>query len=1259
MKKTLIRSLYFYTLAALYPFLAQAKDNPELNTARFQKTPLVFIENKGQIVDENGKNRNDIHFRIAAQEVNIFVESGEIHYQWTKLKNFDPKAEKANLDVDIYRLDVELEGANKGVLPIRNESNDYFENYYLPHCREGVTAHAFNKVTYPNIYPNIDWVLYNNDGHLKYDFIVRPGGNPADIKLKYSGNTGRTTDAEGNIHIITPFGSITEQKLVCLNNGQVVPSSFNSTDEHHVGFNIGDYKGTLIIDPQVEWSTYYGGSVLETGYTVATDTSGGAYLGGWTTSTGNIATSGTHQTSHAGSKDAYLVRFSKTCSRVWGTYYGGSGDDDFFSSALDTGGNIYLAGITNSTGLSSGAVHQTALGGGTDCYVVKFNSITGTRIWATYYGGTSNESIANEHQVWIACDTKNNLYLCGNTTSTGANVISTAGSYQPNLSQALAGTFSDGFLARLTDGGTRVWGTYFGDTASDRMIKIIFDRANNVYVAGEVKTPSNNSIATSNGHQQSYGGGPSDVFLTKFTPAGQRVWSTFYGGSGLESPEGLAADVYNYIYMSGSTNSQTAISTPNSHQPALAGSGVTQDCFLVKFDTAGNRIWGTYYGGDNVDHCGDMAMDAFGNICFTGFTGSNIGISTPGVPQATLGGGFDAFLAIFTLNGVRYWASYIGGTDFDNGWGLKYSKFGDLYLVGNSASATNIATTTSGTYQIARSGVQDAFLTKYQADTSTFILYPFNVTNICAGDSFDINYGITNPFRAGNIFYLQLSDATGSFANPDTIGSLASVGTGTIRGRTKITTAGGTGYRVRIVSSKPASTSLETIVPMTIRTLPVKPIAGSNTPVCSDGAPLNLTAVTTTPGVSYSWTGPNSFTSILQNPTVTSPPIAATGDYVLTVTLNGCYTKDTENVVVNITPVKPTVSSSSPVCEGGNLNLFASTITTGVTYSWTGPDTFASTLQNPTRYGIKSLSAGYYVATAARLACISKDSVLVTTNPTFTPVVTASVSPADTICLGDTLTFTGIGAGGGPAPTYQWQKNGVDISGEITANLTYSGLADQDVLTLIYKGSGPCLSVPADTSDGIVITVLSAVVPGVAINASPGITIPPNTLITFSTKDTNGGSAPSYKWYRNNIEIPGAISNVLPQYSTVDLQTGDQICVTMISSLSCAEPDSASACTQLIEVTGIDGLTGANGLQLFPNPNNGSFTLKASAAGNKPLVLEVINAIGQSVFTTTVMPVNNELNTTVNLGEQHANGLYMLRIKGDNGLKQIKFTLRQ
>jgi hypothetical protein len=147
------------------------------------------------------------------------------------------------------------------------------------------------------------------------------------------------------------------------------------------------------------------------------------------------------------------------------------------------------------------------------------------------------------------------------------------------------------------------------------------------------------------------------------------------------------------------------------------------------------------------------------------------------------------------------------------------------------------------------------------------------------------------------------------------------------------------------------------------------PVAGNNGPLC-EGSSLNLT-VTAIPGAVYQWTGPNGFTSALQNPVIANATSAANGLYSVVATLNGC-TSSPQNTfaTINTTPVTPTASNDGPVCVGGTLNLSASTIV-GATYTWTGPNGYSANSQNPVITNAQATHAGTYNVVATVNGCVS------------------------------------------------------------------------------------------------------------------------------------------------------------------------------------------------------------------------------------------------------------------------------------------------
>ncbi len=734
----MLRSTLFYIIFLLIPLTASARIS-----SLQQSNSLSFIENKGQVTDQYYKPRTDIQFKLAATAgLNIFISSGAIHYQWSKQtskgKNENPKDKlllhtlrtyDSGLRTDMYRMDVELIGANKNAEIITEQKQDYYENYYTSSMGDnGVTVYAYSKITYKNIYPNIDWVLSVNNSLLKHEFIVRPGGNPADIKLKYNGHTSLSIGKDGDIEAISPVGSVTEQAPICFTeNGTVVASSFQ-LDRDILSYNITNYTGTLVIDPNLVWATYYGGNGIEEAHGGITDSAGNTYLTGCTSSIINIATVGAYQTALSASNywDAFLVKFNNFGQRQWGTYYGGLGEDIGLGVSSDFSGNIYLTGITSSTsGIASPSAYQSIYGGGThDAFLVKFSN-SGQRKWATYYGG-SGWDVAYK----VVTDSVSNVYITGTTASISG--ITSSGTYQPSY----GGGDADAFLTKFDSSGQKQWSTYYGSSGNDTSYALAIDLMNNIYIAG--RTTSTSGIVSPGAFQVAYGGGTFDAFLVKFNDLGQRQWATYYGGTDYDAVYGLFANALGDIIITGCTGSTSNIASTGAYQDTY---GSNDDAFLAEFDSTGQRLWATYYGGTGLDVGIALAGDTSGNIYLAGYTASPTGIASPGAYQVSYGGNNeDAFLAKFNNSGQRLWATYYGGSNTDAAFSVGVDANRNIFLAGSSASISGIAT--SGAYQDTLEGGIDDFLAKFDSSsgnvsinnfipaTNDIQIYPNPITSI-------------------------------------------------------------------------------------------------------------------------------------------------------------------------------------------------------------------------------------------------------------------------------------------------------------------------------------------------------------------------------------------------------------------------------------------------------------------------------------------------------------------------------------------------
>lgn len=429
--------------------------------------------------------------------------------------------------------------------------------------------------------------------------------------------------------------------------------------------------------------------------------------------------------------------------------------------------------------------------------------------------------------------------------------------------------------------------------------------------------------------------------------------------------------------------------------------------------------------------------------------------------------------------------------------------------------------------------------------------------------------------------------------------------------------------------------------------------ASSNTPVCEENS-LQLNSTSTTTGVTYSWTGPNSFSATIQNPSIASPVVAHTGDFVVTatVTATGCSAQATTPVVVKIKPSKPTLTSNSAVCTGYNIEL-TSNSTTGASYSWTGPLNYSSNQQNPIRVNASNNMEGYYKVVANINGCPSHpDSIFVDIVPS--PSIGAfPSSPGAKICSGETIYFFGVSANTGTNPTYQWMKNNVAIAGADSLKYSSSTLVAGDVIKLrMTPGSDVSCNNDIFSVD-MPIVVLPYLPPSVVITMEPSTHIWPGLMVTFTANTTDAGKNPRYQWKVNGQDIQGATGKT---WATTELGNNDIVTCSIISNYDCPQPLSgnSNAITVPVRVS-IGNVKGMGAITLFPNPNHGSFTIKGKITSGK-VKAEIINAVGQVVYTKEITVTGGSLNEEVSAGNL-ADGIYMLRLSAGEEQSSLRFRI--
>ena len=423
----------------------------------------------------------------------------------------------------------------------------------------------------------------------------------------------------------------------------------------------------------------------------------------------------------------YFNLFSQSFNfqKSWGTYFG----DERFSlkdSNIDNNGNLYIVGFVVLANdlvhpiFNSSNVSQPIYGGGIcDGFIAKFNP-QGNLVWETFLGGDQSDVIGG-----IDIDQNNNIYVTGWTFSN--NNIATLGAFQ----QTNAGQ-GDLMIAKYTPDGIKIWGTYYGsnqpeteyesselpNTIADRIINnISHDQNNHFYISG---VSYSSDLATTGSFQEVQGN--ATTIISKFSDAGTRMWTTYYGDNLLTRIRALDTSLLG-VYAVGDMQDcvppvyNTYFGTNNGLYPTRKS---CQDSWLTKFDINGQRVWSTYFGGfGGADLTYKASVLFFDNkIYLAGTTSSDTYITTNGSFQENSNSLGTPYLVQFNDDGTRNWGTYLGKTLVGNSnnafSNIVCDDNGGFFLNGVTGLSQNIAT--NGSYKSVVEGDNEGFISKFNAN---------------------------------------------------------------------------------------------------------------------------------------------------------------------------------------------------------------------------------------------------------------------------------------------------------------------------------------------------------------------------------------------------------------------------------------------------------------------------------------------------------------------------------------------------------------
>jgi len=915
-----------------------------------------FVENKGQLADENRNQLTDIKFYGHQGLVKLYCRPGLISFVFTKVEKEKGQVSEANgqmassyyghqaSSITANRADLVLLNSNTSAQILATDQQEYYENYYTTGDADHgiINVHTYKTITYKNIYPNIDMVLHAKDSGMKYEFVVRPGGKVNDIRMQWNGLQGMEMMENGGIEYALALGKMDEGKPVSFQGKKQVFSSFTKK-ENRIAFKVGSYSTdkVLIIDPEIYWATYYGGdgaAASEYPLDIKTDANNNVILTGYASTSSGIATQGAYQTRWGGMGrqdlgDVYVAKFDNNGAIIWATYYGGSDDEEGLGISIDPNNNICVTGWTESTsGIATSGAYLTSRLGNVEGFLARFTS-SGSLKWATYYGG----GIYSYSSGYGICSDKNSyVYITG--YADGDSSFASSGTHQTTILG-----LEDAYIAKFDSSGTLAWATYYGGGSQDTGKSIAIDANNNIYISGN--TNSHQGIATQGAYESALYSQICVQFLAKFTSSGSLLWGTYYGFDYLALGSKIAIDGNNFVYITGSTTgNESQLVSSGAYQTSNAGGF---DAYIARFDSSGLFTWGSFLGGTGNETISSIFTDPQDGVYLTGPT-SNVSWLTPSKEYQASGLGctsnFKNFLTRFNSSGALTLATYYeGGGDNRNAMCMNHNgEIALAYWTYCSGEAT------SGAHQTSIIGKENILLTKLKfifrndAGISSFSALK---SQICSGaDSVHANLSNHGSQQLDSV---TISWSVNRVKQTDYkwTGSLKPDSTATVNLGSFIFSSGmdtikaWTSNPNGIQDSVPQNDTSKTIDTVLISP---SPNAGGNHSICKGiQVSLGQSAIN---GDSYSWTSrPSGLTSTIATPTAT--PLVTTTYYLTeTISATGCSASDSGVITVNPIPVSN--FSFTNVCPGDSF-VFTDNSSLASAYKWYFGDSGSSTIPNP------------------------------------------------------------------------------------------------------------------------------------------------------------------------------------------------------------------------------------------------------------------------------------------------------------------------
>lgn len=900
---------------------------------------------------------------------------------------------------------------------------------------------ATNSLRVQELYPGIDLTLFGKGNAFKYEFIVKPHTNPAQVRMHYRGANALSLTPEGHLRIATNVQDFVEQKPFVYQRNEegdtlVVQSRYHLDPEtQEVSFELlEEYNPdlALIIDPLVVFSTFSGATSDHWGNTATYDEDGNLYAGGTMFGNGFPATVGAFSLTYAGDTDVSIMKYNDTGSGLlYATFLGGQFSEVPHSLIVNNAGDLVIFGTTSSADFptSAGAFDGTFNGGtfynpwgsfnaslfrqGTDCFISTLSADGSTLLASTFLGGSGNDGVNERNGILtrnygdqlrgeVVVDVDDNVYIATTTSSpdfplqnptnpTFSTKMGAAAKLSPNLSNLL-------------------WSTYLGGSDSDAAYALRVARNGDVYVVGGTTSSDFQEIQPSGFQPISQ---PSiNGFLIALDPNGQGKYGTYISGAGYDQTYFVALDDEDSVYVLGQTHNVYA-PVPNSvyynsnsgifiqkynpelsqrHLSTLFGSGISvanisPTAFMV--NDCNHIYFGGWGGGINV---------AYGYADGRSVSGMPI---TPNALRATTNGDDFYFAVLTDYAHTLYFGSYFGdpgtlatGDHVDGGTSRFDPATGEIYhsacaCTGNGFTTTPGAHSTTNNSPNCNNAAFRLSFDELEADFETYDNNSFGVRSGCA----PFTFGVDNRSQNATTYFWDFGDGTTTTQVDSFYHTYANPGT----------------YRIKLIASNPNFCYSDDSTFITIEVFPSDFTVSADQTICTGGS----TRLQATGGTSYLWTPATGLSDAnVANPlaspaNTTTYTVEAENQFGCRDTLQVTVTVDLANTLnANFEVLVPDSCVTRPEVQVNDL-------TTGLTpdsYFWDFGNGQTSTSPNPPPVAYDRGTAYTITLVVTASTCVSEFSQVVEF-PTFNFEISEDV----TICAGEE---TQLSASGGVS--YAW-----------------------------------------------------------------------------------------------------------------------------------------------------------------------------------------------------------------------------------------------